>query len=59
MLADTLSQGHVYLADWLFLLAAIVFAIVAIFAAIKKPDPTHGALLPTGLVLVAVAWLVL
>ena len=59
MLADAIAQGHTYLADWLFLIAAVVFAVAAIFAAIQKPDPTHGALLPTGLVLVAVAWLVL
>lgn len=59
MLADTISQGHVYLADWLFLIAAVVFFVVALLAALKKPDPTHGALLPTGLMLVSVAWLVL
>jgi hypothetical protein len=55
----TLSTGHVDLADWLFLIAAILFVLAGVLAAIQKPDPTHGALVPFGLALIAVAWLVL
>jgi hypothetical protein len=59
VLADAIAQGHTYLADWLFLIGAILFGLCALFAAIKKPDPTNGALLPAGLTAIAVAWLVL
>ena len=59
MLADAIAQGHIYLADWLFLIAAVVFAVAALTAGLKWPDRTHGALVPVGLTLVAIAWLVL
>jgi hypothetical protein len=59
MLADTLAQGHTYLADWLFLLAVVVFAVATLGAGLKWPDRTHGALVPLGLTLVALAWLLL
>jgi hypothetical protein len=59
MIADALMSGHVTLADWLFLLAAVVFVIAAVLAWTKRPDPTTGALVPIGLALVAVGWLVL
>jgi hypothetical protein len=59
MLADTLSSGHLYLADWLFLLAAVVFVLAALVHGLQWPDRTHGALVPVGLALVAVGWLVL
>ena len=58
MLASILS-GHVDLADWLWLIAAVLFAVAGVLAAIQKPDPTHGALVPFGLSLVALGWLVL
>ena len=59
MIADQLLSGHTTLADWLFLLAAVLFVIHAVLAWTKRPDPTTGALLPTGLALVALALLVL
>ena len=59
MISDALISGHVAAADWLWLIAAIVFVIAAVLAWTKRPDPTTGALLPTGLALVALALLVL
>jgi hypothetical protein len=59
MISDALISGHITLADWLFLLAAVVFVIATILAWTKRPDPTTGALIPLGLALTAVAWLVL
>lgn len=59
MLADALISGHVTLADWLFLLAAVAFVIAAVLAWSRRPDPTTGALVPIGLALVAIGWLVL
>jgi hypothetical protein len=59
MLAAGLFTGHVTLADWLFLIAAILFAIAGILAWTRRPDPTTGALVPIGLALIAVGWLVL
>jgi hypothetical protein len=59
MLAVGITSGHVLLADWLFLIAAVFFAIAAILAWSRRPDPSNGALVPIGLCLVAVAWLVL
>jgi hypothetical protein len=59
MLADTLAQGHTYLADWLFLLAVIAFGLATIIAGAKLVDRTRGVLVPLGLTLVALAWLLL
>ena len=59
MLALGITSGHVVAADWLFLIAAILFLVAGILAAIQRPDPTHGALVPFGLTLAAVAFLVL
>ena len=58
MLAD-IAHGHVDLSDWLFLIAAVLFAVAGVYAALQRPEPTHGALIPFGLALVAVALLVL
>ena len=54
-----LLSGHVTLADWLFVIGASLFFIAGLLAAIERPDPTHGALVPFGLTLLAVGWLVL
>lgn len=56
---SALLSGHIVLADWLYLFAAILFVIAGALAASKRPDPTNGALVPFGLTLLAVAFLVL
>jgi len=60
MLAD-IASGHVDLADWLLLIAAIVFALVAVAAYVRQAVPRDWvpSLQPIGLALVAVALLVL
>ena len=54
--------------EWLLLIAAIVFVIAALLLFAVRAgadgvrsvvDPTRGALVPIGLALVAVAWLIL
>ena len=55
----TIASGHVDLADWLYLIAAVVFVVDAVLKLVGRPDPTRGALIPVGLALLAVAWLVL
>ncbi|HKV67676.1 MAG TPA: hypothetical protein VJN72_06270 [Gaiellales bacterium] len=59
MAADALISGHVLLADWLFLIAAAIFAITAILVLVERQDPTHGFALLAGLCLATVGWLVL
>jgi len=59
MISDALISGHVALADWLWLVAAIVFVIAAVLAWTKRPDPTTGALVPIGLALTVLGFLVL
>ena len=59
MISDALISGHITLADWLWLIAAIVFVIAAVLAWTKRPDPTTGALIPIGLALTVIAFLVL
>jgi len=59
MIGDALLSGHVTLADWLWLIAAIVFVIHAVILWTARPDPARGALLPAGLALTALALLVL
>lgn len=60
MLAD-IASGHFDLSDWLFLIAAIVFAVAAIAAYVRQAVPRDWVpvLVPVGLALVSVAWLVL
>jgi hypothetical protein len=66
MIADVgIASGHVLLADWLFLIAAVLFVIeaVAIVLAGRTP-PTgpaigRGILVAVGLALIALGWLVL
>jgi hypothetical protein len=58
MIADELLSGHVLLADWLFLLAAIVFVIEAVAIVTARPAVSRGILLAVGLELLAVAFLV-
>jgi hypothetical protein len=58
LLAD-ISSGHADGAEWLFLIAAILFLVAGLLAMFKRPDPTSGALVPFGLMCVAVAWLIL
>ena len=54
--------------EWLLLIAAVLFIIAALLlfgvragtdATHAVTDPTRGALVPIGLALVAVAWLIL
>jgi hypothetical protein len=56
-----LISGHLTLADWLFLVAAVVFAVATIAAYVRQAVPRDWlpCLVPLGLTLVAVAWLVL
>ena len=56
---DVLISGHAVLADWLMLFAFIFFVAAGLLAAVKRPDPTNGALVPVGLALTALALLVL
>jgi hypothetical protein len=71
MITAALITGQGDLADWLWLIAAILFAIVGVIALTEAPaepavpadrrfrtDATR-AFVPIGLALVAVAWLVL
>jgi len=65
--ADALSSGHVLLADWLFVLAAVLFVVEAVAPVVAdRTDRTdarrsisRGILLAAGLAALAVAWLVL
>jgi hypothetical protein len=60
VIADIVN-GKVDLADWLFLIAAIVFAVATIAGYVRQAVPRDWLLIlvPLGLTLVAVAWLVL
>jgi hypothetical protein len=60
MLANIgIFSGHALLADWLFLIAALLFVLAGLIAATQNPDKSRGSLIPAGLALVALAWLVL
>jgi hypothetical protein len=67
MIADALISGHVLLADWLFVFAAVLFICEAVApVVVDRTDRTdtrrsigRGILLAAGLALLAVAWLVL
>jgi hypothetical protein len=54
-----IAHGHIDFADVCFLIAAILFFIAGLLAAVRRPDPTSGALVPFGLTLTAIALLVL
>jgi hypothetical protein len=60
-LADALISGHVLLADWLWLIAAVVFVVGAVIAASRaaKAWADTTVLTLAGLALTAVALLVL
>lgn len=58
MLAD-LSHGHVDLADWLFLIAAVMFFVVAIIRALPENRTIDAVLMPLGATFLAFALFVL
>lgn len=60
MIAD-IATGHHAAADWLFLIAAILFAVAALAVYLRQAVPRDWvpSLVPAGLTLVAVAWLIL
>lgn len=51
--------GYPEATDWFLLIAAVLFGIAGLLAALQRPDPTRGALVPFGLTLLAIALLVL
>lgn len=65
MIASTgIASGHALGADWLFLIAAVVFGLAALLPAVRRgPEGTRldlgVSLIPAGLCLLAVAWLIL
>jgi hypothetical protein len=69
MIADELGlwSGHVDLADWLFLIAAVLFLVAAVVPHVRasRVDGVRQrvdwavSLMPLGLCLAMVAWLVL
>lgn len=62
MIADNLLvSGHGLLADWLFLIAAVVFVVAAVAAYVRQVPPRDllVVLVPLGLALLATALLVL
>ena len=59
MLFADIASGYTDAADWLFLIAAILFVLYGLILATGTPDKTKGSLLPAGLALVAIAWLLL
>jgi hypothetical protein len=59
MLATGIVSGHTFGADLLFLIAAVLFGIEALLVATGAGIERHGGLVPAGLCLVAVAWLIL
>jgi hypothetical protein len=55
-----LSSGHAALADFVFLVAAIVFLLAALVRGTGHAEPRiDGALISLGLALVALGWFVL
>ena len=60
MIASTgIASGHATGADWLFLIAAILFGLAALLPLRVRPVAVESMLLPVGLCLVAIAWLIL
>jgi len=55
----TISEGHADLADVLFLVAFILFAIVFVLRLLGVPIPARVDLIAAGLACVALAWFVL
>ena len=56
--ADALVTGHVLAADWLFLLAAVVFVVEVAAIVTARPAVSRGIMSGIGLALLAVAWLI-
>jgi hypothetical protein len=56
VIAD-IAAGHHATADVLFLIATVLFAVAAALAALRRPET--GILVPGGLALLALAWLLL
>ena len=56
---DGISSGNLNLADVLFLIAAIIFGIAALLPLRVRPIALESVLIPAGLCLVSIAWLVL
>lgn len=54
-----IASGHVLLADWLFLLAVIVFVLEVVVLVVNRSAITRGVLPAVGLALIACGWLVL
>ena len=63
MIASDITHGHLLLADWLFLIAALLAFLAAVAHAPMANTPKlsvwAGTLLALAIVLIAVAWLVL
>jgi len=61
MMFASIAQGHVDLADFLLLLAAIAFGLATLFMAITTTvsPKAQSMLVPLGLTLLAVAFFVL
>ncbi len=59
MTADDIAHGHILLADWAFLIAALVFVFEVIVLVVNRPAITRGVLPAVGLALVALGFLVL
>jgi hypothetical protein len=61
VIAGQIISGHILLADWLFLVAAVLFAVAAVAIYVRQTVPRDWipCLVPAGLCLIAVAWLVL
>lgn len=57
--SDGLISGHVLLADWLWLIAAVVLAVASVDAIRPMVGTARGWLVPIGLTLLAIGWLVL
>jgi uncharacterized membrane protein YgdD (TMEM256/DUF423 family) len=59
--ANDLIAGHGLLADWLFLIGAVFFFVAALAIYLRQAVPRDWVpcLVPLGLTLIAVGWLVL
>ena len=53
-----LINGYGETSEWLLLIAAVVFVIAALLRLTQQAAADRGALVPIGLALVAVAWLI-
>ena len=59
MVLASLVSGDTTAADWLFLIAAVVFGLLAIMHVVVKPLDVHGFLTCVAFCLLTVGWLVL